>query len=464
MFKSRKNPTAGRSSGSWIGAALLAVGLALATPAAGQEALRTPGPDAPPAPGAVALSVEEAVARALESHEEARIARVSVDRTEGLIREAFARALPSVDGTYRMIRNLQRPVLFFGQNGETEQISISDENEHAFSLSVEQPIFDRSLGAGVRAARHGRAATEAAYERALSDVELRARRAYYDALLARARVRVRENALRLAEQRLDQVRLFHDVGTVSEFDLLTAQVAVESERPPLIQARNAFRLALNSVKRVTGLPLERDVELSDTLAFRPIAVELEEVTAVALAGRADLEAQKETVDLNEELVKVEASESYPTLSLLLDLTRRASSADFVPEDRDFSQSASAALELRIPVFDGREAQGRTLQARADYMASLERLRALERDVRLQVLDAWQSVGAAAEAVEASQATIELARRAHEIAVVRFRNGLSTQLELDEAEQDVVQAETDAAEALYDHMLAVAQLENAIGGR
>lgn len=446
--------------GPGLAAAIAAVLLAGATPGRAQEAPVEPSPEGE----VVRLSTEEAVARALASNERARIARADVDRTEGLVREAFSAALPSIDGTYRMTRNLQRPVLFFNQDGETQQISIGDENEHAFSISVEQPIFDRSLGAAVRAARHGRAAGVASYERALSEVAFQTRRAYYDALLEGARLRVRENALRLAGARLEQVELFYDVGTASEFDLLTARVAVENERPEVIRAGNAFRLARNALKRVTGMDLGRPVELTDTLAYRPVTIGLEEATERALERRGDLEAMRRTVAVGEEMVEVEGSGAYPTLSLELDLSRRASSDEFVPPDRDFSQSASAALAVSIPIFDGRRTQGRALQARADLAEAIERARALEQDVRLEVLDAWQSVQAAAEAVEATRATVGQARRAHEIALVRFRGGLSTQLELDEAEQNVVQAESNAAEALYLHMLAAARLAQAMGER
>jgi outer membrane protein TolC len=96
------------------------------------------------------------------------------------------------------------------------------------------------------------------------------------------------------------------------------------------------------------------------------------------------------------------------------------------------------------------------------VAAVERLHALERDVELQVLDAWQSVQAAAESVTATQATLDLAERAYEIATVRFRSGLSTQLELDESEQDLIEAQSNAAEALYSHMLARAVLLHAMG--
>jgi len=440
---------------AWSAAVALS-GAALVLPAA-PLAAQTPG-------DSLRLSVEEAVDRALEANEQARIARTEVDRTEGIVREAFSRALPSIDGSYRMTRNLQRPVIFFNQDGQIEQITIGSSNEHSFGISLEQPLFDRGLGAALRAARHGNAASESLYERALSDVALLTRVSYYDVLRARARVAVSEGALRLVEARLAQVQLFFDVGTAAEFDLLTAQVAVENERPALIAARNELDLSRNSLKRVTGLPLDAPVVLEDSLAYEPVAITLEEATESALRERDDLDAARELEEVADHLVTVERAEAFPTLDLQLDLTRVASSEDFVPEDREFSQSASAALALEIPIFDGRRSQGRVLQARADAVAAEERLRALERDVRLQVMDAWQSERAAAEGVEATRATVERARRAYDIALVRFRNGLSTQLELDESEQGLVVAESNAAEALYLHMVAVARLRHAMGER
>ena len=410
----------------------------------------------------LSLTVAEAVQRALVANEEARIARTNVDRTEGQVREAYARVMPTIDGSYRFTRNLQRPVLFFDQEGETQQIQIGNATEHAFDLTLEQPVIDFSLGSALAAAGHGTAASEASYDRALSDVALDARLAYYRVLLADADVTVAVNALELARQRLDQVQLFFDVGTAAEFDLLTARVALEGARPDHIRAVNAQRLAYNELKRETGIPFSTGVALADSLAYVPVEIALDAAVATALEQRGDLIAQRETVALTRELVDVQRTEGYPSISLFLNLNRRASSEEIWPEDRDFTQSATAALALDIPIFDGRRNQGLTLQARADYVAAVERQHALERDVELQVLDAWQSVQAAAEGVDATQATLELAQRAYDIATVRFRSGLSTQLELDEAEQNLIEAQSDAAEALYSHMAARALLLHAMG--
>jgi outer membrane protein TolC len=412
----------------------------------------------------ITLSVEEAVERAMSANEQARIARAQVDRTAGIVREEFARALPTIDGSYRLTRNLQRPVIFFNQAGEIQQITIGDQHEHAFGLSIEQALFDRGLGAALSAARHGNRASEEFYERTLTDVALGAREAYYRVLRARAQVTVREGALRLVEARLRQVQLFFDVGTAAEFDVLTAEVAVENERPALILARNEQDLARNGLNRSIGLPIGVPVVLEDSLAYVTETVSFEEAIEHALASRPDLLAQQQSVALADELVKVERAESFPTLNLNLDVSRVASSPDVIPEDRDFSQAASAGIFLDIPVFDGRRTQGRVLQARADAVAAEETLRGLERNIRLEVQDAWQSIQAAAESVEATQATVGRARRAHEIGLVRYRNGLSTQLELDEVEQDVITAESNAAEALYLHMVARARLRHAMGER
>ena len=94
-----------------------------------------------------------------------------------------------------------------------------------------------------------------------------------------------------------------------------------------------------------------------------------------LEQRGDLIAAREEVELFSELVDVQKSEAYPTLSLLLNLNRRASSEELWPEDQDFTQAATAALTLDVPIFDGRRNQGQTLQARADHVAAIERMHA-----------------------------------------------------------------------------------------
>ena len=421
-------------------------------------------PTAGLAQSALSLSLEEAERRALTSNERILIALEEIERTAGLVREVRARALPSLDVTYSYTRNVQQPVIFFNQGGQVQQISIGSDNDNSVGISIEQTLFSRAVGAAGQAARIAQEVSRLGMEEAGEALALDVRRAYYAILLNGALIEVQEEALEQAQARLRQVERFLDVGTAAEFDRLTAEVEVDNIRPLLIEAKNAYALSLNELKRLVGIPQHQEIVLTDSLAHVPVELTLEQAQTQARVGRDDLRRQRATVQLQQQAVAVERAQSFPELSFNFDLSRRASSDEFVPSTSDFSQSASAGVELAIPVFDGRAAEGRVRQARAELAKEDLRLGALEKDVELEVQQAFQNVRADAERIEAAQATMGRAERALEIAQTRFRNGLSTQLELNDSELALTQARTNLASALYDYNVARAEFLRAIGER
>ncbi|MBA2564584.1 MAG: TolC family protein [Gemmatimonadetes bacterium] len=413
---------------------------------------------------AMPLSLREAEDLALERNERVLIAREEIERTAGQIREVRARTLPSLDVTYRYARNIQRPVLFFGEGGDIRQISIGSDNDNQVSLELTQTLFSRSVNAATRAARLAQDVSRFNLEETGETLTLDVRRAYYLALLNGALIGVQEQALEQAERRLRQVEQFLDVGTAAEFDRLTAQVEADNIRPLLIEARNDYTLALNELKRLVGVPLDQDVTLTDSLAYEPVDLTLQQARERALVERDDLRSQRAGVQLQQQAVAVEQAQSFPEFSFTFDMSRRASSDQFVPSTSEFSQTSTAGLEIRVPVFDGRAAEGRVRQARAQLSSQELRLSALEQDVELQVQQALLNASAGAERIEATQATVGRAARALEIAETRFRSGLSTQLELNDAELALTQARTTLARALFDHNVARAEFLRAVGER
>jgi outer membrane protein TolC len=279
-----------------------------------------------------------------------------------------------------------------------------------------------------------------------------------------------------AEARLDQVRAFRDAGTAAEFDFLTAEVEAANLRPPLIEARNERELALNRLKRVIGLPLAQPVELTDGFpvvsapgdgAEAPGAPgeepALEDAVEAALAGRSDLATQRLVVGLQEQQVTAERRSVFPVVDLTADYLRRASTDDFPGED-DFVDSLAAGVAFEVDVFDGGERRGRVAQAEASLERERQRLSQLSEGVRLEVEQAYRTVRAAREWVIASRDTVARAEKALEIAQLRFKNGLSTQLELDDAELAVTEARTNLARSLHAHATARAELQAATGER
>lgn len=445
-------------------------GLLLAAPLAAQSDAPPPTAPAPAGPERAApgdtlrLELEEAVERAATVNEDVLVARAERARAAGAVTEIRSDALPQISASFGYTRNIQTPVIFFGSGEDTEQVRVGNANEYSFGLNLEQTLMDFSLGPARSAARLSRRASDAQVEAARIDVALRARESYYQVLLNQALVRVRRQALEQAERRLEQVRSFREAGTGSEFDLLTARVEVENLRPDLIQARNELELSRNRLKRTVGVPLERPLALTDSFpdatAAEPESVYVEE----ALARRSDLEGQQVRVRLQEENLTSQERSDLPSLSLVAGLTRRASSDDVLPPEQDFVQTATAGLAFSVPLFDGNRQSGQVQQARAARNREQYRLRQLREDVRLEVQQAHQAMEAARQRIEATGSTVERAERALEIAQTRFRNGLSTQVELNDAELAVTQARTNHARALHAYAVARARLMAATGER
>lgn len=455
----------------WLALAALAAAAVTGSGVRAQEAEAGPGAARLRGAGGmqeadtVRLGLDQAVRRATTSNEQVLIARAQQAQAAGLVKEVRADALPQVDATFGYTRNIQKPVLFFNSPQGVQQITIGNDNEYTIGLSLSQTLFDFSLGPARAAARMSREATGDLVEAARTNVALSARTTYYDVLLSRSLVDVQQKALEQARRRLAQVQDFYDAGTASEFDLLTAQVEVDNLRPPLIEARNQLALNLNRLKRTVGIPLDRPIALTDSFpAPADTAASLDTYLAMAEEGRSDLRAQKVRVDLQGENLIAKKRSALPTLSFTAGVQRRASSNDLLPPEQDFTQSATAGLAFSVPLFDGRKRSGQVQQAAAEKESARFQLEQLRQDIRLQVQQAYQGLQAARQRIEASQANVQRAERALQIAETRFKNGLSTQVELNDAELAVTRARTNHAQALHDYGVARANLTAAVGQR
>ncbi len=411
---------------------------------------------------AARLSLDDAVALALRHNDQVHVASATVDQAEGALITTEADALPKLDFAYNYARNIQRPVIFFNQGGQVQQISIGSANDNTFGLTLRQTLFDASLSVSTRAARLARQFAAQSLDATKDQVALAAKVAYYQVLLDSALVVVQQKALDEARRRFDEVRQKTVAGLASQYDSLTAVVAVQNLRPPLIQARSALKQDGDQLKRTLGIELRAPIVLTDTLLFEPFRRPDSAAIAARVARRPDLEAQRRMVALRQASVDVERTKAWPTLTLNVALQRRASSADFVPQDAAFSQSLQAGLSLGWSLFDGRASQGRLLQDRAQLRAEQARLTAKRQDVALEVQQAADALDAAQAQVEAAGETVSVAERALTIAQTRFKNGLTTQVELGAAELAATQARTNYAQALFQFNVARARWSAALG--
>lgn len=408
----------------------------------------------------VELSLEEAIERALASNEEVLLAAADERLAAGRLAEVRSALRPDLGFDLDYTRNIEQPVFFLRQGGEVQEIQVGSDNEYDLALTLSQPLFDARLFSAARAAELARQAAAAGVSDRRTAVALVTRLAYYDVLLAAEQTEVQRQALAQAGDRLAQVEELFGAGTAAEFDVLTAEVEVENIRPDLIEAENSLRLGLERLKRIVGLPPAAELEV--TSGFVEVAPEpsLDEALAAAFAHRDDLAALELAVAAQEQRVERERRSNLPRVDLSTEVRRQASTDQTLPDD--LVQSSNAQVQVSVPFFQGGSRKARVAQEEAVLDAARLRLEQRVDDVRLEVQQSLLALRAARQSIDATRSNVHRAERALDIARVRFTNGLSTQLELSEAELAVTRARSNYAAARYAYSAAWAGLQAALG--
>lgn len=449
----------------------------------------------------VTLSLGEAVSRALNESEEIRLARAQLDLADAQVTAARSNAFPQIDGTFAYTRTFESPfetggmtlpdslrfepdttatleerIRYLERNAPTAglgglgslfgDLPFGRENVYNASLSLSQPLYTGGrLGAALDIAREYRAAARLGLVEERAEIELQVRNAYYRALLAGELETIAQAAVVQAQDFLNQERLRLEAGTASELEILRAEVSLENLRPQLVQARNAAELALLDLKRLTDIPLRQPVRLTTPLQV-PDARQLARPDLdpeLLVAQRAAVQAAETQVVIRREQVDIARGAFLPQVGLQMNYGRQLyPSQIFDLSSGDWRTDWSATVALQLPIFTGLRRGAELQQARLALRQEELRVAQLREAVQLQYEQALGEKERAAATIAARQRTVEQAQRVHDLTVLRYEQGLSTQLEVSEARLALLQSRTNLAQALADFYTADASLLRARG--
>jgi outer membrane protein len=444
-----------------IGTAALAAAL-LSMPAAAQVPADT-----------VALTLQEAVTRALATNEDVQTVRTQQALAEAQITQTRAGAFPQIAGGVVYNRTLASIFdnIQFGPAPEPGDdtpnplaaLPFGQRNTWNASLSLTQPLYTGGrLGAALGIARNVRAAARLQVEEAEAEVALQVRSAYFQTILADQMVGIAREAYALADQTLQQVELFRRQGTASEFDVLRARVERDNLEPGIIEAQNARRLAELNLKRLINLPAGQSVAMVTPLA--PTVADIDRAALeAAMHRRPALRSLDEQIAARQGAVRVARADMLPSVAAAGNFAYQAFPQQVTPFDADWRRDWSVSVQASIPIFNGFRTRGQIDQARAELrLAELQRAQ-VRQGLEIELEAALGEFDAARAQIEARGATVVQAQRTLELAELRFRSGLATQLDISNARLLLQQARVNQAQALFNYVNALARLERASGG-
>jgi outer membrane protein TolC len=167
----------------------------------------------------------------------------------------------------------------------------------------------------------------------------------------------------------------------------------------------------------------------------------------------------DAVAMSESALRVARSQRLPQLKVNMQYGRVAYPANGVPAWDDFSTNWTVGVALQVPLFTGGRIGGDVRVAQADLEESRYRLTQARELADLDTYAALSRLTAAEAAFSASAGTAQQAARAYQIAEIRYREGISTQVELSDSRILLEQAKANRALAARD--LAVARARVAL---
>lgn len=412
------------------------------------------------------LTLQEAIALALEKNPTFQIAKADVEKSESQIREAYGLAMPTIEGSLQYTRNLKKPVFFLPDfnnpnSGKVTPIEIGSNNSYTASLSLTQALFSKTVGTALEVAEVYQDYTTEGVSASRSQTILDVKKAYYGLLLARRMQTVIGKVFQLTEANYQNVKAMYEQGLASEFDQLRMSVQLANMKPSVVQADNGVRLAELNLKNTIGI-LETPVPVDDfDFAVLPDdQIQRGETAAVQMNPTIrQLQHQKSLLEKNKE---IKEAGYWPSLYGFGTWQTQTQSEDFKFGSYTWVESAYIGLNLSIPIFSGFQTTAQVEQADLEVRKMDLTISQVQKTITLGVRNAALKMSEARERVEAQQAAIGQAEKALSIAEIRFKSGVGMQLEVLDAQVALSQTLTNHAQAVYDYLVARADWEQLVG--
>lgn len=406
-------------------------------------------------------SLEESLRIAKEQNFDLREAKQLIERERGVRLSARSESLPQINvtGEFRQVDPDSLPS--FG--GST----FGSDNSWNSNIEVSQLLYAGGRASSKRTqADFLLDAAQLEYDTRLNSMIKDVKQAFYDVLLARARIDVQLDSVKLLKEELELERNKLDAGTVSNFNVLRAEVELANARTPLIRARNDLRLALEDLSIVLGISHGKPkavapaLKVIGALTFEDRPLDLPVAIEQAYEKRPELKRLDILVKARDEGIAISEAEYFPEISVYAGYA--AESSPFVSSLGEVDQGWVAGVRTKWNIFSGRDTTGKIRQAHADKSIAQVALERTRQNIEIEVRRALSRMVEARELVVASEKVIEQAEESFRLAKARLDAGSGRQIDVLDTQVALTEARTNNIEALYAYRVSLAELDRSIG--
>lgn len=398
-------------------------------------------------PGAKLLSIKVAEQLALKNNPQISVARLTALASQQVVREQRSALWPTAVANLTGVDSqansritaggLNNPIIF---------------ERAAVGATVTQLITD--FGRTTNLTSSANFAAKAENENSVAteqQVRLAADQAFYNALQAHSVTQVAQQTVNARQTVVDQIQALFNSKLKSQLDLSFANVNLAQAKLLLLDAQNNENASMASLSAVLGFPSLQDFQLvEDTTPLNQPPANVDDLISQAFAQRPDLMA------LGFEYQSAQKFKTAERDLLLPDIRAMGAIGDTPVRNPALTNWYGAVgVNIDIPIFNGFLYSARTREANLRSQAANERVRDMRDRIARDVRTSWLNAGNAYSRLDVARQLLDQANLALDLSQTRYKLGLSSIVELSQAQLQQTQAEIGNAQASYDYRLALA---------
>ena len=413
----------------------------------------------------VVLDLDQVIAIALTDNPSIKVADKTIETKKYAKKEAITGLFPTASLSATGTKNIEVATMAMAMGDQVIKVKMGRPYNYSGSISAALPLFVPQLWKSISLSEEQvQLAVEQARESKINTLA-QVKKAYYSLMLARDSYDALLKAQQTAEMNAKNAKLMYEVGSISEYDKLQADVQLASLKPNILSVQNGIKLAEMNLKVMMGVDVNEPMKFTGTLADYE-----EQLFNDLINLKSDTELTNNStlrqLDFNERLLRMSETLNklgyLPTVALALQAGYSAMPDEFNPFKAPYYGSIGVTLSISWTLFDGFQKYMKTKQNKLSIESLQIQRENAERQLELAVTSSLNSIETAAEQVVSNKENIYAAERAYGISEKRFEAGSGTMLELTASESSLLQARLQYVQAIYDFLDNRASLEQTLG--
>ena len=285
-----------------------------------------------------------------------------------------------------------------------------------------------------------------------ADVLLAVDQAYYGLLRAQAVLTVAQETVKARQLVSDQVTELQRNQIRSGLDVSFANVNLAQAQLLLVQAQNDQDASQAQLSAALGYGNQRTFHLDEEPLPPAPATDFAALLQDAFMNRPELVSLRLDANSAHAYATAERDLWFPTISA-------AGSAGLTPVgvEQLAPRYAAAGVNVNIPIFNGHLFGALRSEANSRAQAEDQNLRALQDQIARDVRIAWLNANSGFQRLSLTQQLLDEANQAVDLAQSRYTLGLSSIVELSQAQLNQTQAQIEQASAKYDYEALISAL-------